>query len=202
MATTTPSLGLRQPDPADYVDVTTDISNNMALIDTAVASKASTADITSAVTVHESGTDPHPNYATDSDLSTHVGATDPHTGYVLESLLTTKGDLFAASAASTPARLAAGTNGQFLTAQSAQTVGLQWASHDASGDPHAQYLLESTVTTKGDILAATGSSGIVRLGVGTDLQVLIADSSQTSGLRWGTTATGYATRVFSRANFR
>lgn len=43
----------------------------------------------------------------------------------------------------------------------------------------------TTVTTKGDILSATASATVVRKGVGADLQVLIADSAQTDGLRWG-----------------
>lgn len=42
----------------------------------------------------------------------------------------------------------------------------------------------STVTTKGDILAATGSAVIVRLGVGSDGQVLTAASGQSTGLSW------------------
>lgn len=34
---------------------------------------------------HISAPDPHPQYALDSDLSTHVAAADPHTGYQLKS---------------------------------------------------------------------------------------------------------------------
>lgn len=42
----------------------------------------------------------------------------------------------------------------------------------------------STVTTKGDILAATASSTLARLGVGSDGQILTADSTQTAGIKW------------------
>lgn len=46
------------------------------------------------------------------------------------------------------------------------------------------FVTKSTITTKGDLLVGTGSSAIIRLGAGTDGQVLSADSSQASGLRW------------------
>lgn len=42
----------------------------------------------------------------------------------------------------------------------------------------------STATTKGDLLAATGSAVVTRLGVGSDGQVLAADSTQASGIKW------------------
>lgn len=45
---------------------------------------------------------------------------------------------------------------------------------------------KSTVTTKGDLLAATGSGAVSRFGVGVDHAVMLADSTQTSGLRWST----------------
>lgn len=47
---------------------------------------------------------------------------------VANALVDAKGDLVTATAADTPARLAVGSNGQFLTAQSGQSTGLQWAS--------------------------------------------------------------------------
>lgn len=45
---------------------------------------------------------------------------------------------------------------------------------------------KSVVTTKGDLIAATGSAAVTRLGVGTNGQYLMADSTTTSGLTWST----------------
>jgi hypothetical protein len=47
---------------------------------------------------------------------------------VAKSTLTTKGDLYAASAASTPARLPVGTDGAVLTASAAAANGVAWAA--------------------------------------------------------------------------
>jgi len=47
---------------------------------------------------------------------------------IQNAIVDAKGDLIAASAADTPARLAVGTNGQVLTADSTASTGLAWAS--------------------------------------------------------------------------
>lgn len=44
----------------------------------------------------------------------------------------------------------------------------------------------ATLTTKGDIYVATASATVARQGIGVDGEVLIADSAQTNGLKWGT----------------
>jgi hypothetical protein len=46
----------------------------------------------------------------------------------IDGILTTKGDIYAATAAATPSRLGVGTNGQVLTAASGQATGLQWST--------------------------------------------------------------------------
>ena len=47
-------------------------------------------------------------------------------------------------------------------------------------------IAKSTVTTKGDILVATGSGTVVRQGVGTDGQFLQAASAEADGVTWAT----------------
>ena len=61
-----------------------------------------------------------------------------------KSTLTTKGDIYAATGASTPARLAVGTNGHTLVADSAQATGLKWAAPSSGG-----MTLLSTTTLSG-----------------------------------------------------
>ena len=77
--------------------------------------------------------------------------------------------------ASTWARLAAGTSGQFLQTQGA-SANPQWATPSGT----------SPLTTKGDIFVH-GSSD-TRLPVGTDAYVLTADSTQSTGLKWAAAA--------------
>lgn len=56
-----------------------------------------------------------------------------HTQYPLKSVLTAKGSIYAASAASTPAERTVGTNGQLLSANSAQATGMEWIDSSAVG---------------------------------------------------------------------
>ena len=145
----------------------------------------------------------------DDDHSQYHNDTRGDARYVKISTLTTKGDIFARSS-SAPTRVAVGSNGQVLTADSSASAGVSWQTpaagvtdhgalsglgdddhsqyhNDTRGD--ARYVKISTLTTKGDIYGRS-SSAVTRLGVGSNGQVLTADSSATTGLVWATPATG------------
>ena len=51
--------------------------------------------------------------------------------------------------------------------------------------------------TKGDLLAASGATTLAKLGVGTNGQILQADSSTATGLKWASVGTGTVTSVTS-----
>lgn len=53
-------------------------------------------------------------------------------------------------------------------------------------DHNTIHSLWNIATTKGDLISVTGPQTYIRVPVGTDGQALIADSTQASGLRWGT----------------
>jgi len=57
-------------------------------------------------------------------------------------------------------------------------------------------IASSLVTTKGDLIVATGSGVVVRQGVGGDFAFLAADSSQADGVKWNNDAwTSYTPTV-------
>lgn len=55
--------------------------------------------------------------------------------------------------------------------------------NDTTTDVHPQYLLESALTTKGDIISRS-STAVVRVPVGANGRVLTADSAETAGIKW------------------
>jgi hypothetical protein len=116
MATTTPNFGWPVPTSTDLVkDGATAIESLGDSID------ASLLDLKGGT----SGQVLSKNSNTDMDF-TWVTSDDANA--IQNAIVDAKGDLIAATAADTPARLAVGTNGQVLTADSTAATGLKWSS--------------------------------------------------------------------------
>jgi hypothetical protein len=76
---------------------------------------------------------------------------------IQNAIVDAKGDLIAASANDTPARLAVGTNGQVLTADSTAGTGLAWATPSSGG----MTLLSTTTLSGATTTVTTDFSGYV-----------------------------------------
>ena len=132
---------------------------------------------------------------------------------------TGKGVLLTASAASSPTALTVGTNGQFLSVNSACTGGLEWstitqctgtvtsvvAGTGLTGGTitgsgtlalNSACVINPTVlTAKGSVLAASAASTPAEVAIGTDSYILTACSTCTAGLTWTPACTGTVTNV-------
>lgn len=131
------------------------------------------------------GGDLSANRTFDVDYGTSAGtAAEGNDARIVNAIQSTivdaKGDIIAATAADTVTRLAVGSDGQVLTADSAQSTGLKWATSSGGGIP------ESILDAKGDIIAATAADTAARLAVGSDGQYLRAASGQSTGLEYHT----------------
>lgn len=101
---------------------------------------------------------------------------------IAKTLVDAKGDVLVGTAADTVDRLAVGTDGHVLTADSAQSKGIKWAA--ASGG-----IAATIVDAKGDLIVATAADTVARKAVGANKRVLRANSAQSDGLEWADTPT-------------
>jgi hypothetical protein len=91
--------------------------------------------------------------ATNTDMDfTWVAQDDSNA--IQNAIVDAKGDLIAATADNTPARLAVGTNGQVLPADSAEATGLKWATVAAGGGKVLQ-VVQATTTSNVVITSTT-----------------------------------------------
>ena len=119
-----------------------------------------------------------------TDLDFTWSSVDPLT------ILDAKGDLISATAADTPARLAVGTNGQVLTADSAETTGLKWAPPSSGG----MTLISTTTLSSTSVLLSSIPQTYVNLYLiirnfkpatdGKQLSIRINDDSGASRHLW------------------
>ena len=137
MATTTTNFGWDIPQSTDLVkDGATAIAALGQDIDTALVDlKGGT---TGQVLAKASGTDLDFSWVAQDDSNA-----------IQNAIVDAKGDLIGATAADTPARLAVGTNGQVLTADSAEATGLKWAT-PSGGFTYAAYTPTFTNFTLGN----------------------------------------------------
>lgn len=89
-------------------------------------------------------------------------------------VFTAKGDLFVATGADAGIRVAIGTNGKILAANSAQTAGVNWV-YDQLTDP---------VQAKGDIISGDVADSVTRTAVGANKALLTARSAGAGGIAW------------------
>jgi hypothetical protein len=78
---------------------------------------------------------------------------------IQNAIVDAKGDLIGATAADTPARLAVGTNGQVLTADSAESTGMKWATPTSGG----MTVLATGTMSGGSVSLTSIPSGYVNL---------------------------------------
>ena len=81
--------------------------------------------------------------------------------------------------------LKGGTTGQVLSKTSGTDMDFTWVTSD-----DANAIQNTIVDAKGDLIAATAADTPARLAVGTNGQVLTADSTASTGLAWATPSAG------------
>jgi hypothetical protein len=79
-------------------------------------------------------------------------------GGIQPTIVDAKGDLIAATAADTPARLAVGANDTVLTADSAEATGLKWAAPAGGGANWSLLNAGGTALTGAATVTVTGIS--------------------------------------------
>lgn len=83
--------------------------------------------------------------------------------------------------------LKGGTTGQVLAKASSADMDFTWSNADPL----------TILDAKGDLITATAADTPARLAVGTNGQILTADSSAATGIKWATAATGALTKISS-----
>jgi hypothetical protein len=94
-------------------------------------------------------------------------------------------EVFGQAVATSMADLLGGTTGQVLSKASNTDMDFTWVTTD-----DANAIQNTIVDAKGDLIGATAADTPARLAVGTNGQVLTADSTAATGLKWATPASG------------
>lgn len=148
---------------------------------------------------------------TSTDLVTDLPADFEVFGQAVDTRLkalqpgTTLGDLaYSSATANTNTRLPIGTNGQVLAVVGGVpawqngttgdiegvTAGVGISGGGTSGTVTVTNSMATAIDAKGDLIVGTGDDAFSRLAIGTNNQVLTADSTAATGMKWATPSAG------------
>jgi hypothetical protein len=111
-------------------------------------------------------------------------AKDADEANVVASTQTTKGDLLLHTGTAHD-RLAVGSDDFVLVADSGETTGVKWAALDDTAK-----IAKSIVDAKGDLIVASADDTPAKLTVGSNGTLLVADSGETTGVKWSASVSG------------
>ena len=117
------------------------------------------------------------NSNTDMDF---IWVTTDDANAIQNAIVDAKGDIVAASANDTPARLAVGTDNHRLVAASGETTGLKYVADTQN----------TVIDAEGDLLVGDAADAVQRLAVGTTGQVLTVDTAVDGKIKWAAPASG------------
>jgi hypothetical protein len=161
MPTTTPNFGWSVPVSTDLVkDGATAIELLGDSIDTSLVDLLG--GTTGQVLAKASGTDMDFSWVAQDDSNA-----------IQNAIVDAKGDLIGATAADTPARLAVGTNGTVLTADSAEATGLKWATPAASSPTSAANFVSTAQTTTSASYTGLTTAQAITVTTGTKVLVIV-----------------------------
>jgi hypothetical protein len=116
-------------------------------------------------------------------------------------------EVFGQAVATSMADLLGGTSGQILAKNSNTDMDFVWIANDqgditgvtagtgisgggTSGTVTVTNSMATAIDAKGDLIAGTGADTFSRLAIGTNNQVLTADSAEATGMKWATAGGG------------
>ena len=187
--------------PKDYVDAILVLQTAQATAAATSAASAATSATAAATSASSAGTSATAaaTSATSSATQATAAATSAASAATSQTAAATSATSAAASAtaAATSATSAAASATASATSATAAATSATSAAASATAAAAAvtSAIQLTTIDAKGDLIVGTANDAASRLGVGTNSQILTADSAQTTGLKWADAPAGYTAPV-------